>query len=156
MDFQSLSPRKKAFIIIGIFAVLLLIYGGIKLAGSSAASTDPKKVGPKELSVWVVGDETAGYSDIITDFKAKNQAYAGTDIKFTKFASYADYEQTLLNVMADGNGPDIFVVNNNGGTLLENKMIAIPSSVINADDFGKRYAKIFDELVLSNKEKNDK
>jgi len=58
--------------------------------------------------------------------------------------------------MADGNGPDIFVVNNNGGTLLENKMLAIPSSAIDIDDFSKRFAKIFDELVLSNKEKNEK
>jgi ABC-type glycerol-3-phosphate transport system substrate-binding protein len=103
-----------------------------------------------------VGDETAGYSDIITAFKAKNGQYANTDIRFTKFASYADYEQTLLNVMADGNGPDIFVVNNNGGTLLENKMIAIPGSVINTDDFSKRFARVFDELILSNKEKNEK
>jgi membrane-bound ClpP family serine protease len=33
MDFKSLSPRKKAFIIIGGIAVLLLIYGMIKLSG---------------------------------------------------------------------------------------------------------------------------
>jgi hypothetical protein len=35
-------------------------------------------------------------------------------------------------------------------------MLAIPATVINTDDFSKRFAKIFDELVLSNKEKNEK
>jgi len=43
------------------------------LAGGS--TNGPKKAAVKELSIWVVGDETAGYSDIITDFKAKFPQY---------------------------------------------------------------------------------
>lgn len=113
MDFQSLSPRKKAFLVIGVLLVLLVVYGLIKFSGASSSDGTKKAAGPKELNVWVVGDETAGFSDIITDFKKKSPQYANTEVKFTKFGSYKDYEQTLLNVMADGNGPDIFVVNNN-------------------------------------------
>jgi hypothetical protein len=58
--------------------------------------------------------------------------------------------------MSDNAGPDIFVMNNNGGSLLDGKMLAIPNNAINVDDFSKRFARTFDDLILSNQEKNEK
>lgn len=114
---------------------------------------------PKEFNIWVVWDETAGFSDIITAFKSRYSDYANTDIKFTKFSNYSDYEKTLLNVMSDGNSPDIFVVNNNstnaeGNWLLESKIVWLPDSVINEDYFSKNFNKVFDELVLQTDDQN--
>lgn len=151
LDTESFSKNKIAFIGIAAVLVIALLYGVSML---SSASNKPKTHAPKELSVWVVGDETAGFSDIISGFKKRYPEYNGTDIKFTKFGNYADYEKTLLSVISDGNSPDIFVVNNNGGTLLESKILGIPASVVNPDEFSKNFHKVFDDLVVSSKEKD--
>lgn len=74
------------------------------------------------------------------------------DVKFTKFGNYADYEKTLLAVIGDGNSPDIFVVNSNGGALLESKILGIPAAMVNPDEFSKNFNKVFDDLVISTKE----
>lgn len=122
-------------------------------------SSKPKVIVPKEFNIWVVWDETAWFSDIITAFKARYTDYNNTDIKFTKFSNYSDYEKTLLNVMSDGNSPDIFVVNNNsanslGNGLLESKIVWLPNDVVNLDYFSKNFNKVFDELVIQSDEKN--
>lgn len=70
----------------------------------------------------------------------------------TKFGNYVDYEKTLLTVLSDGNSPDIFVVNSSDGGLLESKILAIPSDIINPDEFSKNFNKVFDDLIIENKE----
>ena len=104
------------------------------------------------ISVWIVGDETAGFSDIISAFKKKNPTYKKAEIAITSFASYEDYEKVLINVIADGHSPDIFVVHNNGGgALLTSKTQSIPDSIIKVDGFLKSFNKVFDELVTEEK-----
>lgn len=109
-DLNSLSKNKIIFFAVLGVAVIGLLIGASML---SSSSKEPKTNTPKELSVWVVGDETAGFSDIITGFKNRYPEYKNMDVKFTKFGNYTDYEKTLLAVLSDGNSPDIFVVNSN-------------------------------------------
>ena len=150
-DLASLSKNKIIFFsITGVLLLAIII--GISMLGSSAKNTKTKA--PKELTVWVVGDETSGFSDIITGFKNRYPDYKNTDVKVTKFGNYTDYEKTLLAVLGDGNSPDIFVVNSSDGGLLESKILAIPSSIINPDDFSKNFNKVFDDLLIENKEKD--
>lgn len=151
-DIASLSKNKIIFFAVtGI--VLLSIIIGISLLGSSNTKKTNSNI-TKELTIWVVGDETAGFSEIITGFKARYPDYKNTEIKVTKFGNYADYEKTLLTVLGDGNSPDIFVVSSSDGGLLESKILAIPADVINPDDFAKNFNKVFDDLVIENKEKD--
>lgn len=151
-DIASLSKNKIVFFAVTGVLVLALIIG-ISMLGSGS----PKKTktnAPKELTVWVVGDESAGFSDIITGFKNRYPEYKNTEVKVTKFGNYVDYEKTLLTVLGDGNSPDIFVVNSSDGGLLESKILAIPSDIINPDDFSKNFNKVFDDLLIENKEKD--
>ncbi|MBP8016504.1 carbohydrate ABC transporter substrate-binding protein [Candidatus Gracilibacteria bacterium] len=146
-------PKNKIiFLSVGLSVLLLLIFGIYWLSTYSKSKSNYG--GPKEFNIWVVRDESAGYSDIITGFKAKYPEFNKTSIKVTKFSSYADYEKILINVMGDGNSPDIFVVNNNGGTLLEQKVVALPDDIINVDNFSKKFNKVFDELIIENTEKD--
>lgn len=151
-DISSLSKNKIIFFAVTGVVVLALIIGISMLGSSSAKKTQTKA--PKELTVWVVGDESAGFSDIITGFKNRYPDYKNMEVKVTKFGNYADYEKTLLTVLSDGNSPDIFVVNSSDGGLLESKILAIPSNIINPDDFSKNFNKVFDTLLIENKEKD--
>lgn len=140
----NLSKNKIIFLGVCIVVVIALLIGA-----SSLSSTDkPKAKAPKALNVWVVGDESSGFSEIIAGFKNRYPEYKNTEVKFTKFGNYADYEKTLLTVIGDGNSPDLFMVNSNGGDLLESKISLIPAEVINPDEFGKNFNKIFDGLII--------
>ncbi len=152
-DFSSLSKNKLIFFgVTGVLVLALII--GISMLGSGSTKKTVSNA-PKELTVWVVGDETAGFSDIITGFKNRYPDYKNTEIKVTKFGNYTDYEKTLLTVVGDGNSPDIFVVNSSDGGLLESKILAIPSNIINPDEFSKNFNKVFDDLLIENKEKDN-
>ncbi len=146
-------PKNKIiFLSVWLSVLLLLIFWIYWLSTYSKSKSNYGW--PKEFNIWVVRDESAWYSDIITWFKAKYPEFNKTSIKVTKFSSYADYEKILINVMWDGNSPDIFVVNNNGWTLLEQKVVALPDDIINVDNFSKKFNKVFDELIIENTEKD--
>lgn len=104
---------QKKLIFFAVAAVLILVIG-ITLTVLSSKKKDTGPKGPKELRVWIVEDDVGGYEDIIQSFKSENDRYKNTEVKMTKFASYADYEKTLLNVIADGNSPDVFMVSSDG------------------------------------------
>lgn len=152
VDIASLSKNKIIFFAVSGVLLLALIVG-ISMLGSPS-TTKTKTTAPKELTIWVVGDESAGFSDIITGFKNRYPDYKNTDIKVTKFGNYTDYQETLLTVLKDGNSPDIFVVSSNDGGLLESSILAIPSDIIKPDDFSKNFNKVFDDLVIENKDKD--
>ncbi len=98
--------------------------------------------------MWVVGDDTIGFDDIVKQFKT-NETYKNTNVVVTKFATYGDYEKSLLNVIADGNSPDIFVVPSSGAGILETKTANLPDSAVNIDDMTRNYNKFFDDLIIS-------
>lgn len=152
-DIASLSKSKLIFFAVTGVLILAIIIG-ISMLGSSSTKK-PGTSAPKELTIWVVGDETAGFSDIITGFKNRYPEYKNMDVKVTKFGNYVDYEKTLLTVLADGNSPDIFVVNSSDGGLLESKILAIPADIVKPDEFSKNFNKVFDDLLIENKEKDD-
>ncbi len=145
---------QKKLIFFAVIAVLVLGIG-ITLSVLSSQKKDTGPKGPKELNVWVVEDDAGGYKDIVEAFKSQNDRYKDTDVKVTKFASYADYEKTLLNVMADGNSPDVFMLSSDGAGVLENKIEPLPSSVISADEFSKTFDRLFDPLVTERVTQNE-
>ena len=96
----------------------------------------------------MVGDETDGFKDIVEAFKKEHDGYKNTDVVFTKFASYGDYEKSLLNVIADGNSPDIFVVPSTGAGILESKISPISDTYFDNGDLSKNLNRLFDPLVV--------
>ncbi|MFZ3232482.1 MAG: extracellular solute-binding protein [Patescibacteria group bacterium] len=101
-----------------------------------------------------MGDDVAGYEDIVKDFKSKYDRYKNTEVRITKFANYSDYEKTLLNVIADGNSPDVFMVPSDGAGVLESKIEPIPDEYVRSEDFGRNFNRVFDSLVSERQEKD--
>lgn len=140
-----MSPKKLTVFIVAGLLVLGLVIAFLMYSGSSKTDKGPK--GPKELTVWVVGDDTVGFDPMIADFKKQKTAYKDTKIVFTKFSSYQDYERSLINVIADGNSPDIFVVPSTGAGLLESKTEPISDSYFDGQDLSKNLNRLFDPLL---------
>ncbi|MDQ1344032.1 MAG: hypothetical protein QG650_752 [Patescibacteria group bacterium] len=146
-----MSKRKLIFFIV-LAVIVLAIAIGFTILSNQKKDTGPK--GPKELRVWVVGDDVAGYDDIVKNFKSKHDRYKNTEVRITKFANFSDYEKTLLNVIADGNSPDVFVVPSDGGGILESKTEFIPDSYISTDEFSRNFNRVFDSLIVERQAKN--
>lgn len=78
------------------------------------------------LVVWGLWQDSAMMEPIIKAF----QDQTNIKVEYKKIASVATYEKTLLEALAQGRGPDIFVIHH---TWVENKrgiMIAAPANVV--------------------------
>ena len=138
-----MSQKKIIFFVVITVLVLALGIGfSILSKGKKTESTSSAK----EITVWVVGDDRVGFADIVNDFK-KIPGYKDTKVEITKFATYADYERSLLSVIADGKSPDIFIVPSTGAGMLENQIAPLSSSVVDMEDFSKNLNALFDPLI---------
>ncbi len=79
------------------------------------------------LEIWGTMDDSAVYGDIITQYKKINP-YIG-EIKYRKFAQDT-YRQELLDALAAGNGPDIFMIENGWLPSFENKLQSAPTPLM--------------------------
>lgn len=105
--------------LIGIFALIFLevLPGLQKKQGISAK---PVK---GELSVWSVGDNAAAYGTAIAVF---NSSYPEVLVKTRVFDSAEEYETELLDTLAAGRGPDVFVIPNTDLARYKDKIAPAP------------------------------
>ncbi len=112
MNFQGLSRQQMIVLGIAGALVLILVLGimGI-LPLFKSTTTDPNfPSGPVILTMWGV-DNQADFADVFTAYQALPQA-KNVKILYTQFNSVSQYEQALVNALAEGKGPDIFMVKN--------------------------------------------
>jgi ABC-type glycerol-3-phosphate transport system substrate-binding protein len=62
----------------------------------------------QELVIWSVVDDEDVYKDILTSFR---KAYPYATVTFRRYR-LEEYEDQLVNAMAEGRGPDVFMVHN--------------------------------------------
>jgi len=103
-----------------IFVVLLFTYGFFTRGGGSS---------PQELKAvlefWGVFDGGSAYQNAFLGFKS---VYPNVDINYRSFSNVETYERVLLDALAAGKGPDIFMVRNNDLFRKANKISPVPAS----------------------------
>ncbi len=107
------------------------------------------------MTVWVVWGTSEQYKDIFSGFIKNDKTLSKTTINIRVFPDYAQYQQILLSTLADGNGPDIFMVNAWGDDILSEKVEPLPGSIVDLTNFDKRYEDIFLPLLSTTWSKND-
>jgi hypothetical protein len=74
-------------------------------------TTTKAKVIPGTLKIWITDGTTAGYDALTAGFQTYAPEYKNTNIVFEKKTTDPiRYRTLLLKTMADGTGPDIFMV----------------------------------------------
>jgi multiple sugar transport system substrate-binding protein len=107
-----MSLTKPQLIFIGVFSLLVVIFGLI-FAGVLPGLQQKKTQQPKikaELNFWVLYDNQKAYEKAFNSFRA---IYPEVKINFRSFSDPEVYEKALLEALAAGAGPDIFVIDNN-------------------------------------------
>ncbi len=88
------------------------------------------------LEIWGILDESTVYNDVIVKYKDLNPHVL--DIKYRKF-SQDTYKQELLDALASGQGPDIFLINNTWLPSFKNKLEPSPAGLINEQDMNSSF-----------------
>ncbi|MDD5397253.1 MAG: extracellular solute-binding protein [Candidatus Moranbacteria bacterium] len=88
------------------------------------------------LEIWGTFDDSLVYSEIINQYKQINP-YVG-EIKYRKF-SQDTYRQELLDALASGQGPDIFLVNNGWMASFQNKLEPAPTPLMSDQDMKSNF-----------------
>lgn len=88
------------------------------------------------LEIWGVFDDSTVFNEIIGQYKNLNP-YVG-EIKYKKF-SQDSYARELLDALASGQGPDIFLINNSWLPSYINKLEPAPTPLISEQDIKNNF-----------------
>ncbi|OHA00471.1 MAG: hypothetical protein A3C07_01280 [Candidatus Sungbacteria bacterium RIFCSPHIGHO2_02_FULL_47_11] len=116
--------RSVIYIAIGVGAViiaLVLIFTGI-LPGRKESLPEPVA-----LEFWGIRDEDDVWRDIIQNFQNENRPIT---INYQRFDE-ATYEEILVNRIAEGRGPDIFMLKNEWIAKHRDKTVPLPKEFFN-------------------------
>lgn len=120
--FQNFS--KPQLIVMGIIVAIILIFAGIFTGILPGLKTQVAPPPQMDLVIWGVGDKEDAFSNSLI---AYTKQYPNIRISY-KQMDEATYEHELVNAMAAGKGPDIFMASNSWLPKHFNKMLAMPAN----------------------------
>lgn len=105
--------------------------------------------GVRELDFYFVYDNTDDFKEQIQAFQSQNP---GLVVRTKKFVNLEEYENLLINEIAEGEGPDVFMIHNSWITKHAKKLYPLPLDqpiVMNADLFRQTFFQAAaDDLII--------
>jgi len=99
-----------------------------------------------KLEIWGPVDDSDVFTKIIDNYKKLNPAI--TDIQYKKLPTET-YKQDLINALASGQGPDIFLINNAWLPLFYDKTVPAPVEILNEQRFRNNFVDVVVNDFLS-------
>lgn len=93
------------------------------------------------LSMWGVFDSTDAFTGVINAYKARNLS---AEIVYKQFAP-EDYERELVNALAAGKGPDIFMVHNTWLPKHYDKMLPLAAEKLPIATFRNLFPRVVEQ-----------
>lgn len=84
------------------------------------------------LSVWGTFDNSGAYDQVFSAYRGINRNIS--DLQYHKM-DLESYKKDLLNGLASGNGPDIFMIHNSWMPEFVDKIVPAPADIITEQDF---------------------
>ena len=121
---------------------LVLLLAGTLLA--SCAEKTTTVTGPITLTLYGV-DSSDAISPVIAAYKKRSPTVT---IKYKKFDTIADYENILINEIADGGGPDMMYVHNSWLPHHIKKLVPLTSESLTPETFTTPFVNVAaDDLI---------
>lgn len=118
------------------FRILSLIFAVVAIPFFSGCGAATQSGYIVNLEVWGTFDDSLAYAEIINQYKTLNP-YVG-EIKYRKF-SQDSYRQELVDALASGQGPDIFLISNGWFPAFENKVEPSPGPLMSEQDIKSNF-----------------
>lgn len=117
-------------------AVIILI--SLALLSTVIFRKPPVKPQDVSLTIWSLWNDTDSFSPIIAGYAALNE-----NVKISYYKKTFDgYEDLLLNSMAEGDGPDIFLISNNWVEKYKKKIVPMPQEDPLPTEIASPYGKL--------------
>lgn len=124
-----------------ILSLLLVFFGAVSLSGCGFKEKAPEGY-QVDLEVWGVFDDSDAYAEVFSEYKKINPYVR--DIRYRKLP-VETYKEDLLNALAAGKGPDIFMIRNSWRAAYEDKIAAAPDYMLTE----RQYRDAFVDVVSS-------
>ncbi len=111
----------KKFLILSLLAAITL--SGALCKTVSQEVTNASK--PVQLTYWRVFDDSDAFSDIIAEY---SKIHPNVSITYRKL-TYGEFEQKLIQALAEDRGPDIFSIHNTWMNGYQTKLLHLPASI---------------------------
>lgn len=145
-----MNTNKIYYILVGSIAVAIFLTIILVLKSVGHVGTGQKAT----LQFWGVFDDSGAFNKVIRDFESQ---HPNIKIIYKSF-SYQDYERTLIDAMAAGTGPDIWMVQNTWLTKHGDKLKALPAKIpgqsqplLTLQDFKNQFVDVaYNDFVYNN------
>ncbi|MDA1169416.1 MAG: extracellular solute-binding protein [bacterium] len=127
--------------------VLLIIVSAFALLGFGCRKPqEVKQTTATSLLVWGLWQDSDVIGPILRAFKDQT----GIDVQYKKIASVGSYEKELVEALAAGRGPDIFVINNTWVEAKNDLMSPSPAEIITQRDVQNEFVDVVDKDLTRN------
>lgn len=116
-----------------IFTLLFTSFGCLR------TKDQPAKKDKIELVYYKLFDNEEIFTPLIQEFESK---YKHIKIKYKKFTDPKEYEDLIINELAEGEGPDIFSIHNTWITKHRKKLTSLPKTLITPEEFRNTFVKV--------------
>ncbi len=142
-----MNKSKIIFMIIWIIILAIIIYTIPKLLERTEKKS-ATKIPKWAFVIRTIQDDKNTFQNFITEFKKKYPQYSATQIIVESFPSYEDYFYTLTSAFNKWTWPDLFVLNNNETSVLEEQALGLGTDIISINDFRKNYKTVFSQDLI--------
>ncbi len=91
------------------------------------------------LEVWGVLDDSDAYAEIFKNYRDINPNVGEIVYKKQRVETY---QKDLIDALASGKGPDIFLIHNTWLPMFSNKIVAVPKEILTEQKFRKDFADV--------------
>lgn len=129
--------RRLIFIVVGVSLLLLAVVWILLavFAGNDRDDAAPQDEGPITLTYWRVFDDTDKFQEQIDQYQSE---HPNVKIEYRKL-TFQEYEQTLVDALAGGRGPDIFMVHNTWLPRYFDKIEPLPAGKYKISDYEREF-----------------
>lgn len=124
------KTKKFGILILILFAVVTFSGFGCKEKSVSYDMT---------LEVWGIFDDSDAFTEILNAYRDVNPNVK--DIRYRKFTPES-YKKDLLDALASGEGPDVFMIHNTWLPSFQDKIVAAPDTLVGEQEFRANFVDV--------------
>jgi len=122
--------------------VLLILVSAFALFGFGCRKPQPvRQTTTTSLLVWGLWQNSDEIGPVLRSFKDQT----GIDVQYKKIGSVGSYEKELVEALAAGRGPDVFVINNTWVEAKRDFMSPSPAEIITQRDVQNEFVDVVDK-----------
>lgn len=149
LKYLSIMNKNKLILGIIVWIIIVIIIWIVANLNSTDTKTWGKSSNATDYSIWLYQDDADGFIEVLNSFKTKYPQYTNTTFNVESFSDYEDYTYALQSAFAKESAPDLFVLNNSEKqSILWDYTYWINPTVVNPNDFRKKYLWVFSEDLI--------